>query len=302
LWLSLPASLEGAKQFGILKEMRSRMNQIARFPVLAVTALSLLAFTTGCNRLQARDQLNKGVQSYKSARYEEAIGHFQKAVQLDPTLPMAKLYLATAYAQQVVPDLTTPDNLKLAQQAIDNYKEVLQKDPNDINSLKGIASLYFSTQKFDDAKEWQKKVLSVDPKDAEAAYTIGVIDWSVAHKNVLKELQPIGMTDDGAGNAKLPKNVCAKLQQLNTPLVEEGLQYLNQAVQIKPNYDDAMAYINLTYRRKADLECGNDAARKADVQQADDWRNKAMGTRKENEEKKSQQPGGIVMDSTGQMK
>lgn len=280
------------------------MNRIARFPVLAVTALSLLAFTTGCNRLQARDQLNKGVQSYKSARYEEAIGHFQKAVQLDPSLPMAKLYLATAYAQQVVPDLTTPENTKLAQQAIDNYKEVLQKDPNDINSLKGIASLYFSTQKFDDAKEWQKKVLAADPKDAEAAYTIGVIDWSVAHKTVLKELQPVGMSDDGAGNAKMPKNVCAKLQQENGPLVDEGLQYLNQAVQIKPNYDDAMAYLNLIYRRKADLDCGNDSARKADVQQADDWRNKAMGTRKENEEKKSQQPGGIVMDSsaTGQTK
>lgn len=278
------------------------MNRIARFPVLAAAALSLLTFTTGCNRLQARDQLNKGVQSYKSAHYEEAIGHFQKAVQLDPSLPMAKLYLATAYAQQVVPDLTTPENMKLAQQAIDNYKDVLAKDPNDINSLKGIASLYFSTQKYDDAKEWQKKVLSADPKDAEAAYTIGVIDWSVAHKNVLKEFQPAGINDDGQGNPKLPKNVCEKLQQLNGPLVEEGLKYLSQAVEIKPNYDDAMAYLNLTYRRKADLECGNDAARKADVQQADDWRNKAMGTRKENEEKKGQQPGGIVMDSSGQMK
>lgn len=278
------------------------MNLSARFPVLAAAALSLLAFTTGCNRLQARDQLNKGVQSYKSAKYEEAIGHFQKAVQLDPTLPMAKLYLATAYAQQVVPDLTTPDNIKLAQQAIDNYKEVLAKDPKDTNSLKGIASLYFSIQRFDDAKDWQKKVLDVDPKDAEAAYTIGVIDWSVAHKNVLKELQPIGMNDDGLGNAKMPKNICSKLQQENGPLVDEAMKYLNQAVEVRPNYDDAMAYLNLIYRRKADLECGNDAARKADIQQADDWRNKAMGTRKQNEEKKAQQPGGIVMDSSGQMK
>jgi tetratricopeptide (TPR) repeat protein len=302
LWLSLPASSEGAKQSGILKEMRSRMNQSARFPVLAVAALSLLAFTTGCNRLQARDQLNKGVQSYKGTHYEEAIGHFQKAVQLDPNLPMAKLYLATAYAQQVVPDLTTPENIKLANQAIENYKEVLQKDPNDTNSLKGIASLYFSTQKYDDAKEWQKKVLAADPKDAEAAYTIGVINWSVAHKNVLKELQPIGMNDDGQGNAKMPKDVCARLQQENGPLIEEGLRYLNQAVEIKPNYDDAMAYLNLLYRRKADIQCGDDAARKAAVQQAEDWRAKAMGTRKENEEKKSQQPGGIVMDASGQMK
>lgn len=297
-----PAESEEPKKLGILKEMRSRMNRNARFPVLAAAALALFAFSTGCNRLQARDHLNKGVQSYKVGKFEEAIGHFQKAVQLDPSLPMAKLYLATAYAQQVVPDLNTPDNVKIAQQAIDNYKEVLQKDPKDLNSLKGVASLYFNIQKYDEAKDWQKKVIEADPKDAEAAYTIGVIDWSVAHKNVLKEFGPKGLNDDGLGNAKMPKDVCATLQKENGPLVDEGLRYLNQAVEIKPNYDDAMAYLNLTYRRKADLNCGNDAARKDDVQKADDWRNKAMGTRKQNEEKKGQQPGGIVMDASGQMK
>lgn len=273
------------------------MKQSARFPVLAVCAISLLAFMTGCSRLQARDQLNKGVTAYKSAKYEEAIGHFQKAVQLDPTLPMAKLYLATAYAQQVVPALETPENLKSAQMAIDGFKEVLVKDPKDINSLKGIASLYFNINKFDDAKAWQKKVIEVDPKDAEAAYTIGVINWGAARKNALKELQPAGLNDTGDGNPKLPKAACQRLQQVNGPLVDEGMQYLMKSVEVRPAYDDAMAYINLMYRRKADLECGNDAARKADLQQADMWRDKAMGTRKANEEKKSQQtPGGIVMD------
>jgi hypothetical protein len=58
-----------------------------------------------------------------------------------------------------------------------------------------------------------------------------------------------------------------------------------------------MSYLNLMYRRQADLDCGNDAARKADLAQADMWREKAMGTRKANEEKKAAaQGGGIVMD------
>ena len=77
----------------------------------------------------ARDQLNKGVDAYKSAHYDEAIEHFQKATELDPNLPMAKTYLATALAQNVVPGLTTPDNLKTANQAIDIFKEVLVKSP-----------------------------------------------------------------------------------------------------------------------------------------------------------------------------
>ncbi len=275
------------------------MNRIARVPVLAAAALSLMLLSAGCKRLEARDQLNKGVQAYKAARYEEAIGHFQRAVNLDPTYPMTRIYLATAYMQQVVPDLTTPENLKNAQLAVDSYKKVLEEHPNDINSLKGIASLYLSTDKFDEAKQWQLKVLDVDPKDAEAAYTIGVVDWRVAYKNAVEALKAAGLQDAGDGNPKMPKSVCQQIQKVNAQPVAEGLKYLNQAVDVRPSYDDAMSYLNLMYRRQADLDCGNDAARKADLAKADMWREKAMGTRKDNEAKKAAAAGGgIVMDQT----
>jgi len=278
------------------------MNRIARFPVMAAAFLAMLTMVTGCSRLKARDQLNKGVAAYKNAKYEEAINHFQTAVNLDPSLPMARLYLATAYAQQVVPDLTTPDNLKNANLAIQGFQEVLDKDPKDISSLKGIAGLYFQIDKFDEAKQWQQKVLAVDPQDAEAAYTIGVIDWGVAHKNSVKLLTEAGLQDDGNGNPKAPKKVCDTIAAQNTAIVNEGMQYLQKAIEIRPNYDDAMAYVNLMYRQKANLECGNDQARKEDIAQADQWREKTMGTRKANEEKKNNTPGGIVMDGSGNMK
>ena len=63
-----------------------------------------------------------------------------------------------------------------------------------------------------------------------------------------------------------------------------------------------MAYLNLIYRRKADVDYGNAAAVKADLAQAKEWRTKAMGTRKANEEKKNKGPGGITMDSSGNLK
>jgi hypothetical protein len=257
---------------------------------------------SGCDQLQARDQLNKGVEAYKSAHYEEAIGHFQRATQLDPSLPMAKTYLATALAQNVIPGLDTAENLKTANQAIDIFKQVLVTDPTDVNSMKQIAGIYYQIKKADDAKEWQKKVLAVDPKDPEAAYTIGVIDWDLAHKNLLDALQSAGLNDDGQGNVKAPKKVMDPLKAQNTPLVDEGLKYLNDAVANRANYDDAMAYLNLIYRRKADVDYGDPAAVKEDIAAAEDWRTKAMGTRKANEEKKNAGPGGIVMDSNGNMK
>jgi tetratricopeptide (TPR) repeat protein len=278
------------------------MNRPTRFTALAVVLAAMVLSLSGCNRLAARDQLNKGVDAYKSGKYEEAIGHFQKATELDPTLPMAKTYLATALSQNIVPGLDTAENLKTANQAISIFQEVLAKDPNDVNSMKQIAGIYFNIKKMDDAKTWQKKVLAVDPKDPEAAYTVGVIDWTQAHQNVLKNLVPAGVNDDGEGNAKAPKKVMEQIKEENAALVEEALQYLNQALANRANYDDAMAYMNLVYRRKADLDYGDENARKEDVAQAKEWSSKAMGTRKANEEKKDKGPGGITMDSSGNLK
>ena len=129
---------------------------------------------------------------------------------------------------------------------------------------------------------------------------IKVIDWTLAHENILKMN---ANNDDGTGNVKfLTKNNCAEIQQENAPLVEEGLKYLNLAVQNRPSYEEAMDYLNLTYRRKADVDCGNATQVKADVDAANDWSHKAMGTRKENEAKKDKGQGGIVLDSNGNMK
>ncbi len=270
------------------------MNRIVRLPVMAALLCTVLFLTTGCSRLKARDQLNKGVEAFKTARYEEAINHFQQAVSLDPTLPMARLYLATAYSQQVVPNLKTPDNLKNAQLAIQNFQMVLEKQPNNINALKGIAALYLNIQNFDEAKAYQRKVIEADPNDAEAYYTIGVIDWTVAYKNAIPVRQSFGLHDNG--DPIKDKKACAALAEKNTPLIQEGLDALTKATQLRSNYDEAMAYINLLYRRKAETECGNEEARKADLATADQWVQKAMAARKANQIKANQNaPKGIVL-------
>jgi tetratricopeptide (TPR) repeat protein len=275
------------------------MKRIAYFPVLAVAFLSLLTMVTGCSKLEARDQLNKGVQAYKNARFEEAIDHFQNAERLDPGLEMAPLYLATAYAQQVVPDANTPENHKNADLAVNAYQQVLAKDPNDLNALKGIAAVYLNTGKTTEAKEWQTKVTTVDPNDPVAHYTIGVIDWRVAYRNAIQTRTSLGLQDNG--DPIKDKAACQKLAEQNGPVVDEGIKALQQAVNLRPGYDDAMSYLSLLYRRKADLDCGDDAGRKQDLAMFDQWRDKTMATRKENAEKKNQQtPGGITMDNTKQ--
>jgi len=232
-------------------------------------------------QLAARDQLNLGVSAYKSARYGEAVDHFRRAVELAPSLPMAKL----ALAQNVVPGLDTPENLKTADEAVAVFLEVLRDNPEDTSSMKNVAAIYFQTRKLDDAKQWQKKVLAMEPHDADAAYTIGVIDWTLAHDSLLGILTPLSVQDDGEGNRKAPASAIASFRAQNAALIDEGILYLNQALTDRPAYDDAMQYMNLVYRLKASLDRDSEPARNADLQQAREWTIRAMDTRRAKQQK-----------------
>src|SRR3984893_12236870 len=122
------------------------MNKNHRLLLLAAVALALFS-SLGCDKLRARDQLNKGVKSYKDNHYEEAIGHFQQAVQLDPSLMNARMYLATAFGSQYIPGVDSPDNMRTAQQAIEEYQKVIDANPSrdqKVNAAKGIAYLYLN--------------------------------------------------------------------------------------------------------------------------------------------------------------
>lgn len=263
--------------------------------MLSAAALALL-FAAGCNKLKARDQLNKGVQAYKNAKYEEAINRFQNAVALDPSLLNARLYLATAYAQQYVPGADTPDNNRNAEQAIDQYKQVLSRNPTreqQINSVKGIAYLYLQMKKFDQAKEYYRKALQMDPNDAELYYSIAVIDWTQVYQPRMQLWAEQGLKPTEELKSE---KACQKLKDTNADKINEGLQALDKAVKLRPEYPDAMAYLNLLYREKAHIDCGDPEARQADLKTADGWVDKSIFTRKELEAKQ-RGPQGITVPS-----
>ena len=261
--------------------------------VLAIIAVGLAMLSTvACNKLQARDQLNKGVQSYKSAKYEEAIDHFQKAVSLDPGLINARLYLATAYAQQYIPGADTEDNNRMAQQAIEQYKAVLERDPKNVNSVKGIAYLYLQMKKFEEAKQYYRKASELDPNDPEAYYSIGVIDWTQSYQPRMEERAKLGLKPE---EALKDKKVCTTLRQKVADVIQDGISTLEKALQLRPDYDDAMAYMNLLYRERADLQCDNPAERAADLKTADEWVDKTMAVKKAKAEKQPSNTG-ITME------
>jgi tetratricopeptide (TPR) repeat protein len=266
----------------------------------AVAGPAALLITAGCNKLKARDQLNKGVQAYKSANYEQAIEHFKTAVFLDSDLKVAKLYLATAYAQQYVPGVESPDNIRMAQQAIDEYKKVLENDPKSVNSLKGIAFLYMQMKDFDKSRDYYKKAIQVDPNDPEVYYSVGVIDWTQAYKDAADLKSANGMKVDDELKGKGSQKWCDQLKTKDGSVIDEGLQMLQTAIDKRQDYDDAMAYMNLLYRRKAnDMTCDDAQARADLIKTANDWSDKAMAARKKKaEEAAKKNQGGIILEQT----
>src|ERR1700684_3554358 len=275
------------------------MNKSIRLLTLAAAMLAILS-STGCSKLRARDQLNKGVTAFKNSKYEEAIDHFQQSTALDPHLINAKMYLAAALGQQYIPGVDAPDNVKMADQAIDQYKAVLDMNaPRDQkeNAAKSIASLYYNMKKFDDAKKYNHIVSDIDPNDPDPYYSIGVIDWAECYAPRMEERAKLGMKPEENLNPKNKdqKKVCEELKTKNMPAIQLGIDNLNKEIQLRPDYDDAMAYLNLMYREKADVECDDLAQRQEDLKTPDNWVDKTLATKKAKAEKQPSQQG-ITMD------
>jgi tetratricopeptide (TPR) repeat protein len=279
------------------------MNKIAKLTTLAAALLALFS-SVGCDKLRARDQLNKGVEAYKNNHYEQAIDHFQQAVRLDPALINARMYLATAFVSQYIPGVDSPDNLRTAQQAIDEYQRVIDANPTrdqKVNAAKGMAYLYLNEKKWDEAKKYYRMASDLDPNDPEPYYSIGVIDWTAAYQPRMEERAKLGMRPEENLNPKNKdqKKVCEELKAKNAPAIQEGIDSLNKAIQLRPDYDDAMAYLNLMYREKGDVECDDLPGRAEDLKTADHWVDETLRVKKAKAEKAAQNSqGGITMDQS----
>ena len=249
-----------------------RNNTWGRLLILGV----LLLATSGCQKLKARDQLNKGVQAYKAARYQVAIEYFKTAVELDPALLNARLYLATAYANQYVPGAETEENLRMGEQAITEFQKVLDEEPNNVSSINGIANLYFQMKRMQEAKEFYKRQISLDPGNPEPYYSVGVIDWTQTYQPRMVLKSRLGLRPDEPFKKEEERN---ELAERNLPLIEEGMQMLNKAMELREDYDDAMAYLNLLYREKADV-AETPEEREEYLKLADMWIEKTMEIKK----------------------
>jgi tetratricopeptide (TPR) repeat protein len=263
------------------------MKQTLRLAAISL-AIAAAVLSTGCSKLQSRDEMNRGIQSYKSTHYLDAAEHFKKAIALDPQNQNAQLYLATSYMTQWIPGAESTENTRMYDAAEAEFQKVLEKDPKNATALASMAFLTFSSasngtpeqkEKFlEEAKKWNERRIEVDPKDHEAYYSLGVIAWTEARGPIVTERIKAGMKSEDPGPIK-DKKVRAELQEKYGKTVDDGIKSLQTALTLDSEYEDALSYENLLYREKADLEDTPDAA-KADIAKAEELSNKALDIKK----------------------
>lgn len=256
--------------------------------IVLILGVGLALISTGCGKLKSRDAMNRGVQAYRNAHYQEAVNQFKNAVEFDPTNQNAQLYLATSYMTQWVPGADSPENNRMLTAARTEFQKVLDKEPQNKTALASMAFMAYSQastgspedkeKALEEARKWDLRRVEADPKDSGAYYSLGVIAWAQAYPPITTERVKLRMKPDDPGPIKDEK-ARAELQQKYGKTVEEGLNYLQKAINIDAQNDDAMTYLNLLLRKKADLEDTPEAA-KADVAKAEEWANKSLDIKK----------------------
>jgi tetratricopeptide (TPR) repeat protein len=274
--------------------------------LVAALAAVMVLMGTGCTYLKSRDQLTKGIANYRNAKYGDAVENFKTAIALDPSSPMPRLYLATSYMVQWIPGAESPENIEFAKNAQQEFLKVLDQDPKEKTALASLAMIAYNEAgplpldqklaKYDEAAKWQKRRIEVDPNEKEAYYSLGVIDYAKWVPALMLARSNLHMKIEDPGPLK-DKKMREELKAQYGPIVDDGIQDLQKALEIDPEYDQAMSYLSILIRQKADLLDSSEAY-KQQIDIADGWQQKVMDTKKIKTERaaKSHQ-GAITTDS-----
>jgi tetratricopeptide (TPR) repeat protein len=227
-------------------------------------------------KLRARDKLNQGVTAFAAQRYDEAAKLFEESVALDPEFQTARMYLATSYTSIFVPGSPDPKSQEMAEKAVRTFEEILETDPNNENAMLSIASLYYQMDNSEESKKWCARIQAVYPNNAEALYRVAVIDYNDSYKAT-------GIQGESA------EFLTAEEKDKTLKGIQEGLDCIDKALKIRPDYFDAMEYQNLLWREKAKFE--KDKAAKTElIHQADLVAQKALAMRIKAQEEEAKKP------------
>jgi tetratricopeptide (TPR) repeat protein len=217
---------------------------------IAITLAILVVTTSGCgliNRVRAKNELNEAARAYHEGHFDEAEQHSRRALELDPDSKSAPLFIARTIHAQFRPGVQAPENVAKANEAIQAYQKILERDPKNEEAFKAIAYLYGATKDEDKLRAWlstRANDSSVEPEKRAEAYTIlASKDWDCSFK--ITELPTNKSTTLAAGNrATISYKKPPQQKDFDTAqaCVKRGLEEIENAIKLDPNNEAAWAY------------------------------------------------------------
>src|SRR5260370_2061437 len=120
-------------------------------------------------------------------------------------------------------------NANRTDEAIAYFRNYLNEPEhrNDLEAVKSIATLYAKKGDFNESLNWYEKITLIDSKNPESFYIFGVVCYE-----------------------KVAKNPPADVNEKRA-IIDKGKAALEHAIQMKTDYFEAMAYLNLLSRQQA---------------------------------------------------
>ena len=264
-------------------------------PIL-LALLMLVPVLGGCQKVRARAEMKNGNEMYHDEAYREALAQYQKGLKLDPSATFAWRSVGLSALALYRPGDNSKSNREMGELATQAFEKYLEDYPDDEKVRDYLISTYVNTKKYDQALAYLEKQSQADPGNAalqasqvrlliesdrlpraaevarnmpsgqpkaEALYSIGVSTW-----------------DKSFHGADLPVEERQRF-------VDLGLTSMEEALEINPEYFEALVYYNLLFREKAKTEL--DGAKRLEyIAKADEYVTKAKAVRKKQveEEKK----------------
>jgi tetratricopeptide (TPR) repeat protein len=275
---------------------------------IAIIVLAILvASTSGCgviNRIRAKNQLNEAARAYREGRFQEAEQHSREAAALDPNNKTAPVFIARTIHQQYRPGVQSPENIAKAQEAIQAYQQILDKNPQDDDAYNAIAYLYGAIKEDDKLRQWitsRATNEAAEPEKRAKAYVVlASRDWDCSFKITeqpgVKNTNVDPSTNRATVTYKKPKE--QKEFDQAQMCVKKGLVEAENAIKFDSNNESAWSYkTNLLLEASKLAEMDGQTEQKAQYQKEYEAALKrttelsvANQKRKEEEEKKSASP------------
>lgn len=267
---------------------------------IAIPTAVLVVFTSGCsliNRIRAKNELNEAARAYRESHFDEAEQRSRRALELDPENKTAPIFIARTIHAQYKPGVNNPQNIAKANEAIEAYKRILEKDPQNEEAYKAIAFLYERLKADDKLRQWiigrANNNQIEKEKRAEAYIVLASKDWNCSFQITDLPTNKITTVENNKATVNYKKPKDQKDFDAAQMCVQRGLEEVENAIKLDPNSESAWSYktnLLLEAVKLAEMDGKSDKKAELDKQrEVAQKRTEALSQEKKKEEEAKKQ-------------